>query len=290
MVPSLPPLAWLSLIFLGFASFTSSVGVRRFFPLLFLYAAGTLGIGAFLHALSGRAFLLEGWDRAAIWACAGFGALFGWGLWDRMSRKGPPRWGRMVAGIGLGALLASPIDRGRTALPQIPPSLTQLFQTVGVVSKSVLLPGPGPSGTPPVGPRKAEDAALEVRDFILPDASGQERSFSGLTRGKPSLLAVYSGACAHCGTRLTGLSLFARELARAGIPVVGVEYMGTPESVRATLVRFGLDFPVLADGNGRVCGMLGIGEFTLLALDGERRVLFRGGLEDPGRIRSLFPL
>jgi peroxiredoxin len=109
-----------------------------------------------------------------------------------------------------------------------------------------------------------------------------------LTRGKPSLLAVYSGACAHCGSRLPGLAMFGRELARAGIPVIGIEYMGTPESVRATSSRFELGFPLLADGNGRVCGLLGVGEFTLLVLDGDRRILYRGGLEDPDHIRSFF--
>ncbi len=288
MAPSLPPLAWLSLILLGFASFTASVGVRRFFPLLLLYCAGTLGVGAFLHALSGRAFLLEGWDRAAIWGCAGLGALFGWGLWDRMSRRGPLRWGRMLAGFGLAALLASHADRGRTALPQVPPPLLHLLQVVGVVSKSVLLPGPGPSGPPPAPSPTGEETA-PVGDFILPDSSGYERSLSGLTRGKRSLLIVYSGACAHCGSRLPGATMFSRSLAREGVPVVGIEYMGTPESVRATSTRFELGFPVLADGNGRVCGLLGVGEFTLLVLDEERRVLYRGGLEDPGRILSLFP-
>lgn len=286
MAPRLPPLAWLFLIAAGFASFTASIGVRRFLLLLFLYAAGTLGIGAFLHALSGRAFLLEGWDRAAIWGCAGFGALFGWGLWDRMSRKGPPRWGRMLAGFGLAALLVSPIDLGRTGLRDSP-SLQYFVRTVGLVSKPIFAPDPGPSA-PKKGPRPVEKAAArQVPDFSLPDASGQERTLSGLMRGEKTLLFVYSGGCAHCLSRLPGLAEFGRALAGLGVRVIGVEYMGTPGSVLSNAARLGLDGPVLADGNGRVCGLLGVGEFTVFVLDGQRRILHRSGMEDRERIASL---
>jgi peroxiredoxin len=130
-------------------------------------------------------------------------------------------------------------------------------------------------------PRPAGQARVgrPMADFALNDTAGQARTLAELRGGKPALLYFYSGCCGHCADELPKILAPAREFERRGAAVVGVQYFGDSASCQRKRVEFELPGTVLADATGEVCGMFGVGDFTVFTLDAAGVIRYRGPVD-----------
>jgi hypothetical protein len=132
----------------------------------------------------------------------------------------------------------------------------------------------------PVPEAVAADPAVEP----LPEPLGY------LTSGRPSLVYFYSGGCRHCVDKLPEAAALVRRMEARGATVVGVEYLGTRESVDRHRAEFSLPGTLLPDEQGMICHGMGAMELTLVVLDVRGETQYRGGGEDPAAVElALFP-
>lgn len=78
-----------------------------------------------------------------------------------------------------------------------------------------------------------------------------------------------------------------RRFAARNIAVIGVQYYGNSKSCHVNATRLGLAGPLLADSEGKVCGSLGVGEFTVMTLDERNIIRYRGEPVEEAIAKSL---
>ncbi len=113
-------------------------------------------------------------------------------------------------------------------------------------------------------------------DLVSVDQNGEAVSLSALIGHGRAAVYFYSGCCGHCAKLLPGMSRLAGALKQQGIPVIGVQYMGTSKTCALKMSEYELTGKTLADPDGKFCQSLGIGEFTLLTVDEQGIVRYRG--------------
>ncbi len=116
-----------------------------------------------------------------------------------------------------------------------------------------------------------------VYDFAAEDETGQQRTFGEFRGTKPVLIYFYAGGCGHCMQMLPKLQQN-ELLYRAkslGFQIMGVEFYGTPENSKRISETYGLPSPILADRQGKICGQLGVGEFTIFIVGADSVLYFR---------------
>ncbi|MEO1594339.1 MAG: DsbE family thiol:disulfide interchange protein [Pseudomonadota bacterium] len=110
--------------------------------------------------------------------------------------------------------------------------------------------------------------------FSLPSLADPEETVTEhALAGQPALLNIWGSWCAQCGTE----HAFLMELARNGVPIVGLNWNDEQASARAWLERLGDPYVVTAvDVEGRVAIDLGVyGAPETFLVDGGGTIIYK---------------
>lgn len=157
-----------------------------------------------------------------------------------------------------------------------------MFQRVWWLCMAALAVGVGLEGRVFAEAPSSERTHEIVDEFRLKDASGVERSFAELTDGKRGVVLAFLGT--ECPVaRLYGPRL--AELAKGNdqIAVIGINpnYQDDLTKIAAFQRDLGLPFPMLRDQDAKIADRLGVTRTPeVVFLDGERRVRYRGRIDD----------
>ena len=111
-------------------------------------------------------------------------------------------------------------------------------------------------------------------EFALPSLAEPERTVTDeALAGRPALLNVWGSWCAQCGTEHD----FLMQLAREGVPIVGLNWNDENDSARDWLTRLGDPYVVTAvDVDGRVAIDLGVyGAPETFLVDGKGTIIHK---------------
>lgn len=111
-------------------------------------------------------------------------------------------------------------------------------------------------------------------EFSLPSLEAPERTVTQeALAGRPALLNVWGSWCAQCGTEHD----FLMQLAREGVPIVGLNWNDRRDSARSWLARLGDPYVVTAvDVEGRVAIDLGVyGAPETFLVDGNGTIIHK---------------
>jgi peroxiredoxin len=152
-----------------------------------------------------------------------------------------------------------------------------LAMTVLLLATTV--PGPERSARGEIAPDQAATAsAKEWTDFTLKDASGKPVSLAPLIGERPVLLIFWATWCPNCKENVPVVNRMHKEPARNGnVQILALDYMESPEKVKAFIEANMVAFPVLLDRKGTVAKaykVVGVPTYVLIDRDG--RIAFRG--------------
>jgi len=108
-----------------------------------------------------------------------------------------------------------------------------------------------PAGRADAFPVSRPTEPVAAAEMELSDLSGQPLRLSDL-RGRVVLLNFWATWCAPCRDEMPALKALARELGPRGLTVVGVNFRESKQDVEVFAREYGLDFPMLLDGEGRL--------------------------------------
>jgi cytochrome c biogenesis protein CcmG/thiol:disulfide interchange protein DsbE len=129
-------------------------------------------------------------------------------------------------------------------------------------------------------------------DFTLPriDAKGGELTFASL-KGKPVMVNFWASWCTPCKDEAPALQKTYEKYRSQGLVVLGVDAKDFRQDGKRFLRRFGVTYPVVADGRGSTLGKWGVAGFPeTFFVDREGRLVgtvVKGPI-DRGRFKEQF--
>ncbi len=134
-------------------------------------------------------------------------------------------------------------------------------------------------------PSVGKDVGNKAADFSLLNQDNQMTKFSSATRGKRALLYFYMACCADCGQRLKKLSDINQTLSNNKIEMMGVQYFGNTQMCQVSAKKYKFPGSVMVDSKGEVCARYGVGDFTVITINAEGVILYRGNGDDAAAIK-----
>lgn len=144
----------------------------------------------------------------------------------------------------------------------------------------------------------ARGERAEAPEFTLPllvpgapltAPEGTEVSLSDL-RGRPVVLNIWASWCDPCKDEAPVIRDIATDYAPQGVVVLGLNVRDLSGKGRAFAQRYGLTFPSVRDGEGRVqnrFGATGVPETFVIDREGRVALALRGPLVDRGRFANV---
>jgi cytochrome c biogenesis protein CcmG, thiol:disulfide interchange protein DsbE len=159
-----------------------------------------------------------------------------------------------------------------------------LLAVVAIAAAELYLRRPQPSRAP---------AGAEAPAFTLPDTAGKDVSLSSL-RGKVVAVNFWATWCGPCREEIPDLArVYAANKDRC-FEMLGIaEESGPREDVVAAAQRFGINYPVLLDDQGKVGDAFRIPAYPrtfLIDAGGRIRKVFEGTVDRSELERALAPL
>ena len=135
-------------------------------------------------------------------------------------------------------------------------------------------------------PQQGKDVGNKIMEISALNQDNQMRNLSQLIAGKNSLVYFYSSCCGHCNQQLAKFSTMKDKLAQNSIEMVGVQYLGNTQICKVNAERYQFPGNILLDPKGEICGQFGVGDFTILTLDSQGIIQFRGNADDAAVIEK----
>jgi thiol-disulfide isomerase/thioredoxin len=118
-------------------------------------------------------------------------------------------------------------------------------------------------------------AEISATDFTLPGLDGKTVGLSSF-RGKLVILSFWATWCGPCKQELPSIQALYEKLKGKGLTVVAVDLMEDPKTVGDFVKSYGMTFPVLLDGHGKVGGIYDAGSIpTNYLVDRKGKILAR---------------
>jgi peroxiredoxin len=122
-------------------------------------------------------------------------------------------------------------------------------------------------------------AADPAADFTLKDLAGQDVSLSSY-KGKIVVIDFWATWCAACKEAFGNLNKIQKEMANAGVVVIGIDLEKmNPQKVAAFVQKVGIEYTVVLDPAMATAKLYGVkGVPSLVVIDKEQNVvkMFRG--------------
>lgn len=148
-------------------------------------------------------------------------------------------------------------------------------------------------------PERGIDAALAAGrrpaapDLRLPRLGATQPVSLNAWRGKVVVLNYWASWCPPCRDESPLLERWQKNIAPRGGTVLGVDALDVTSDARAFMRRYGLDYPMLHDGDGhsqRRFGLTGYPETFVIDRRGRIAAVQRGTVDDAFMSRSVLPL
>ncbi|HOO55632.1 MAG TPA: TlpA disulfide reductase family protein [bacterium] len=138
------------------------------------------------------------------------------------------------------------------------------------------------------GEKKQAEAngIIPMDKVVFFDVDGKQKSLEELSEGKPLYLAFFASWCKSCSHEVPQNNSIYRKYISQGLAVYGVNIGDSKEIINGFVKKYGIEYPVVRDPDGRTAGQY----FNLLALplivviDAEGNEIYHGSVPPPNDV------
>ena len=101
------------------------------------------------------------------------------------------------------------------------------------------------------GPGESQTVAMA--DIAFVDMEGKKVALSLLAKDKPIYLTFFASWCKSCSREVKDVNRIFHEYSVQGLAVYGVNVGDSKKILNSFISKFGIDYPVLSDPDGKTC-------------------------------------
>ncbi len=124
----------------------------------------------------------------------------------------------------------------------------------------------------------------KLRDVTFVDQQGVTQSLYKIINGRQAFIYLYSGCCKHCNKMLPDVARLTDDFDDKKHVILGIQYAGGKVCTLTEQHSKQIGGMLITDAGGKICGLFGVGDFTVIIADKNQTIIYRGNFMDSDNV------